>query len=123
MSTFILETTEATWRRAGLDQVDEDQTIAFTERLFAAELRGHRLLKNRSLWRNFPTVKNACWHHRNIVLIGDAAHTAHFSIGSGTKLAMRSEEHTSELQSRLHLVCRLLLEKKKNTKGADARWI
>src|SRR5256712_1158980 len=88
MSTFILETTEATWRRAGLDQADEDQTIAFTERLFAAELRGHHLLKNRSLWRNFPTVKNACWHHRNIVLIGDAAHTAHFSIGSGTKLAM-----------------------------------
>src|SRR3989441_142465 len=88
MSTFILETTEATWRRAGLDQADEDQTIAFAERLFAAELRGHHLLKNRSLWRNFPTVKNACWHHRNIVLIGDAAHTAHFSIGSGTKLAM-----------------------------------
>src|SRR5881296_3421789 len=88
MSTFILETTEAAWRRAGLDQADEDQTIAFAERLFAAELRGHHLLKNRSLWRNFPTVKNACWHHRNLVLIGDAAHTAHFSIGSGTKLAM-----------------------------------
>src|SRR5438067_5223468 len=88
MSTFILETTEAAWRRAGLDQADEDGTIAFAERLFAAELRDHHLLKNRSLWRNFPTVKNACWHHRNLVLIGDAAHTAHFSIGSGTKLAM-----------------------------------
>jgi anthraniloyl-CoA monooxygenase len=88
MSTFILETTEAVWRRAGLDQADEDQTIAFAERLFAEELQGHRLLKNRSLWRNFPTVKNGSWHHRNIVLIGDAAHTAHFSIGSGTKLAM-----------------------------------
>ncbi len=88
MSTFILETTEAAWRRAGLDQADEDQTIAFAERLFAEELQGHRLLKNRSLWRNFPTVKNGSWHHRNIVLIGDAAHTAHFSIGSGTKLAM-----------------------------------
>ena len=88
MSTFILETTEAAWRRAGLDQADEDQTIAFAERLFAEELQGHRLLKNRSLWRNFPTVKNGSWHHRNLVLIGDAAHTAHFSIGSGTKLAM-----------------------------------
>ena len=88
MSTFILETTEAAWRRAGLDQADEDRTIAFAERLFAEELRGHRLLKNRSLWRNFPTVRNGAWHHRNIVLIGDAAHTAHFSIGSGTKLAM-----------------------------------
>jgi anthraniloyl-CoA monooxygenase len=88
MSTFILETTEATWRRAGLDQADEDQTLAFAERLFAAELRGHRLLKNRSLWRSFPTVRNGCWHHGNIVLVGDAAHTAHFSIGSGTKLAI-----------------------------------
>src|SRR5437016_5136883 len=88
MSTFILETTEAAWPRAGLDAADEDQTIAFAERLFAEELQGHRLLKNRSLWRNFPTVKNGSWHHRNLVLIGDAAHTAHFSIGSGTKLAM-----------------------------------
>ena len=88
MSTFILETTEAAWRRAGLDQADEDQTLAFAERLFAEELRGHRLVGNRSLWRNFPTVKNGCWHHGNLVLVGDAAHTAHFSIGSGTKLAM-----------------------------------
>jgi len=88
MSTFILEATEATWRRAGLDQADEDQTLAFAERLFAEELRGHRLLKNRSLWRSFPTVRNGCWHHGNVVLLGDAAHTAHFSIGSGTKLAM-----------------------------------
>src|SRR5947199_8866280 len=88
MSTFILATTEDAWRRAGLDAADEDQTIAFAERLFAEELQGHRLLKNRSLWRNFPTVKNGPWYHRNIVLIGDAAHTAHFSIGSVTKLAM-----------------------------------
>jgi anthraniloyl-CoA monooxygenase len=87
-STFILETTEPTWRRAGLDQADEDRTLAFVERLFADELRGHRLLKNRSFWRSFPTVKNAAWHHKNIVLLGDAAHTAHFSIGSGTKLAI-----------------------------------
>ena len=58
------------------------------EELFADELEGHRLLKNRSLWRNFPTVRNERWHHGNVVLVGDAAHTAHFSIGSGTKLAM-----------------------------------
>jgi anthraniloyl-CoA monooxygenase len=88
MSTFILETTEDTWRRAGLDRADEDQTLAFCERLFAPELQGHRLLKNRSLWRSFPTVRNACWRHHNVVLVGDAAHTAHFSIGSGTKLAL-----------------------------------
>jgi anthraniloyl-CoA monooxygenase len=87
-STFILETTEATWRRAGLDRATEDETAAFTERLFARELEGHPILTNRSLWRSFPTVRNARWHWDNIVLVGDAAHTAHFSIGSGTKLAM-----------------------------------
>jgi anthraniloyl-CoA monooxygenase len=87
-STFILETTEDAWRRAGLADATEDDTLAFAEGLFARELEGHRLLKNRSVWRNFPTVRNAHWFHRNVVLVGDAAHTAHFSIGSGTKLAM-----------------------------------
>jgi anthraniloyl-CoA monooxygenase len=87
-STFIVETTEATWRRAGLDAASEDDTLAFCERLFARELAGHRLLKNRSLWRSFPTVRNRRWAWNNVVLLGDAAHTAHFSIGSGTKLAM-----------------------------------
>jgi anthraniloyl-CoA monooxygenase len=87
-STFILETTEAAWRRAGLDRASEDDTVAFAEALFARELGGHRLLANRSLWRSFPTVRNARWHWDNVVLVGDAAHTAHFSIGSGTKLAM-----------------------------------
>src|SRR5437773_2490076 len=87
-STFILETTEATWRQAGLDHADEAATAAFAERLFARELDGHRMLTNRSLWRQFPTVRNERWHHGPVVLVGDAAHTAHFSIGSGTKLAM-----------------------------------
>ena len=87
-STFILETAEATWRRAGLDHADEAATAAFAERLFARELDGHRILTNRSLWRQFPTVRNARWHDGRVVLVGDAAHTAHFSIGSGTKLAI-----------------------------------
>jgi anthraniloyl-CoA monooxygenase len=87
-STFILETTEETWRRAGFELASEDATAAFAERLFARELGGHPILKNRSLWRSFLTVRNARWHHGNVVLMGDAAHTAHFSIGSGTKLAM-----------------------------------
>jgi anthraniloyl-CoA monooxygenase len=87
-STFIVETTEAAWRKAGLENATEDQTIAFCERLFAKELAGHKLLKNRSLWRSFPIVRCASWRHGNIALAGDAAHTAHFSIGSGTKLAM-----------------------------------
>jgi anthraniloyl-CoA monooxygenase len=62
--------------------------VAYLERLFADELQGHRLLANRSIWRKFPTVRNARWHWDNVVLLGDAAHTAHFSVGSGTKLAM-----------------------------------
>jgi anthraniloyl-CoA monooxygenase len=87
-STFILECTEDTWRRAGLDEATEDDTVAFARQLFARELDGHPILKNRSLWRSFPVVANETWHHDNLVLVGDAAHTAHFSIGSGTKLAM-----------------------------------
>jgi anthraniloyl-CoA monooxygenase len=92
LSTFIVECTEATWKAAGLDQATEEQTLAYCERLFAAELQGHRLVANRSLWRQFPTVYNQRWCARSgeahLVLMGDAAHTAHFSIGSGTKLAM-----------------------------------
>lgn len=87
-STFIVETREETWRAACLDRASEHETIAFCEDLFAEELQGHRLEQNRSIWRSFGTVKNECWHHRNVVLVGDAAHTAHFSVGSGTKLAM-----------------------------------
>jgi anthraniloyl-CoA monooxygenase len=87
-STFIVEAAEDTWRAAGLEHADESATIAFCERLFADELAGHRLISNRSVWRNFPTIRNAHWHHENVVLLGDAAHTAHFSVGSGTKLAM-----------------------------------
>jgi anthraniloyl-CoA monooxygenase len=87
-STFIVECSADTFRRSGLDPADEDATLAYCEALFAEELAGHRLHKNRSLWRSFPIVRNARWHHRNLVLLGDAAHTAHFSIGSGTKLAM-----------------------------------
>jgi anthraniloyl-CoA monooxygenase len=87
-STFIVECREEVWRAAGLDRADEAQTVAYLEALFREDLRGHRLLTNRSVWRSFPTVKNATWRDGNVALIGDAAHTAHFSIGSGTKLAM-----------------------------------
>jgi anthraniloyl-CoA monooxygenase len=87
-STFIVECREEVWKAAGLDRADEAETVAYLSRLFADDLRGHRLLTNRSIWRSFPTVRNERWHHGNVVLIGDAAHTAHFSIGSGTKLAM-----------------------------------
>ena len=87
-STFIVECTEATWRRAGLEDAGEEESIAFCQELFAPELAGHKLLSNRSLWTGFVTVRCASWHHGDVVLLGDAAHTAHFTIGSGTKLAM-----------------------------------
>jgi anthraniloyl-CoA monooxygenase len=97
MSTFIVETDEATWRAAGLDASDalelqpgesDERSIAFCRELFADVLDGHELIANNSRWLNFNTVSNDHWHDGNIVLLGDAAHTAHFSIGSGTKLAM-----------------------------------
>ncbi|MBC8068480.1 MAG: bifunctional salicylyl-CoA 5-hydroxylase/oxidoreductase [Deltaproteobacteria bacterium] len=87
-STFIVETDEATWRAEGLDRMPVDDSVAWCERLFARELDGAKLLTNKSDWINFRRVRNATWHAGNVVLIGDAAHTAHFSIGSGTKLAM-----------------------------------
>jgi anthraniloyl-CoA monooxygenase len=87
-STFIVEAREETWKASGLDENDERATVAYLEDLFKDELQDHPLLPNRSIWRRFPTVRNARWHAGNVVLLGDAAHTAHFSVGSGTKLAM-----------------------------------
>jgi anthraniloyl-CoA monooxygenase len=87
-STFIVEAREETWKASGLDENDEQATVAYLEDLFKDELQGHPLQANRSIWRRFPTVRNARWHSANVVLLGDAAHTAHFSVGSGTKLAM-----------------------------------
>ena len=91
-STFIVECDPTTWRAAGLDRMSETESAVFCERVFADDLKGEPLLCNRSLWANFPMLRNARWRLPsdlgNIVLLGDAAHTAHFSIGSGTKLAM-----------------------------------
>ncbi|MEE8396768.1 MAG: bifunctional salicylyl-CoA 5-hydroxylase/oxidoreductase [bacterium] len=87
-TTWIVECHEDTWRKAGLHQAGEAETIAYCEKLFADELQGHPLLANRSLWRNFPMVSTEHWHFENVVLLGDAVHTAQFSIGSGTKIAL-----------------------------------
>jgi len=100
-STFIVETPEENWKRAGLDRMSQEEGIAFCERLFAKYLDGHRLMSNAAhlrgsaIWIRFPRVICASWIHWNtldgrrvpVVLLGDAAHTAHFSVGSGTKLA------------------------------------
>ena len=87
-STWIFETDPETFQRAGLGSLDEAGSAAVMEKVFAGELDGHKLITNRSIWRNFPTIRCERWTHENTVLIGDAKATAHFSIGSGTKLAM-----------------------------------
>jgi anthraniloyl-CoA monooxygenase len=88
-STFIVECAEAVWERAGFEQMDEAATCNYLEKVFMDELDGQALLTNNFVrWLNFLLVKNRHWHHQNVVLLGDALHTAHFSIGSGTKLAL-----------------------------------
>jgi anthraniloyl-CoA monooxygenase len=108
-STFIAECDEASFAAAGLDRMSVDESIAYLEELFGDHLQGERLLPNRSAWVQFPTIKNERWSHLvtdakgspryHVVLMGDAAHTAHFSIGSGTKLAM--EDSIALVQSML----------------------
>ncbi|MDH4175385.1 MAG: FAD-dependent monooxygenase, partial [Betaproteobacteria bacterium] len=87
-STWVIETDEQTWKNFGFDRMSEAEMLPVLERVFAEELEGHPLVANRSIWRNFPTIVNETWVKGNAVLIGDAKATAHFSIGSGTKLAM-----------------------------------
>jgi anthraniloyl-CoA monooxygenase len=89
LSTFIVECGEATWRGAGFDKKNEAETLAYLQRVFEGDLGDHELLTNNFIrWINFPLVKNRNWRHENVTLLGDALHTAHFSIGSGTKLAL-----------------------------------
>jgi 2-polyprenyl-6-methoxyphenol hydroxylase-like FAD-dependent oxidoreductase len=88
MSTFLIECDRATWQRYGFAEKTVEQSQAICERVFADALGGHKLISNKSVWRNFPWVWNENWSFRNMVLIGDALHSAHFSIGSGTRLAM-----------------------------------
>jgi len=87
-STFIVECDPQTWANAGFEQMSADDTLSYVGDVFAEDLKGHKLLSNNSKWINFLLVKNGNWWFENVVLLGDALHTAHFSIGSGTKLAM-----------------------------------
>src|SRR5215470_4948436 len=87
-STFIVECDRRTWTSAGFKSMSDEETHAYLGKVFANDLQGHKLLTNNSKWINFLLVKNRNWSFENVVLIGDALHTAHFSIGSGTKLAM-----------------------------------
>lgn len=110
-STWVLETDPETFAKAGLGAMDEAQSAAFLEGVFADELQGHKLITNRSLWRNFPMIRCRNWVVENVVLIGDAKATAHFSIGSGTKLAMEDAIalHKAMGQARLDVTAGLKL--------------
>lgn len=87
-STFLVELQADTWARAGCESMSPEDTVRLCERVFADDLEGHPILSNHSHWRNFPAVWNERWSAGNVVLLGDALRTAHFSIGSGTRLAM-----------------------------------
>lgn len=109
-STFIVECTEETWENAGLDEKDEAEAHAYFEDLFADHLDGYDLESKLYSWRNFPIVNNRTWSHENVVLIGDAAHTAHFSVGAGTKMAMEDaialfegfQEHDGDIEGAMN---------------------
>jgi salicyloyl-CoA 5-hydroxylase len=117
VSTFIVETNEETWRTAGLDEFDVSQppgasdakSKGYLEKLFAEQIDGHELLVNNSRWGNFRTWRTGRWYAGNVVLLGDAAHTAHFSVGSGTKMAMEDAvalarsltEHRDDIETAL----------------------
>lgn len=88
MSTWVIETTPECWAGHGFDRMGEEEAARYLEGVFAQELEGHPLITNRSLWRNFPKIYCENWWHNNIVILGDAKASAHYSIGSGTKLAM-----------------------------------
>ncbi len=88
MSTFLVECDAATWQRYGFADKTIEESQAICEQVFAATLDGHPLVSNKSVWRNFPWIWNEQWSSGNMVLIGDALHSAHFSIGSGTRLAI-----------------------------------
>ena len=87
-STWVIETTPESWAACGFDRMSEEECAKYREKIFEHELQGHRFITNRSIWRNFPTINCATPHYGKMVLLGDSKATAHWSIGSGTKLAM-----------------------------------
>ncbi|MBZ0216216.1 MAG: FAD-dependent monooxygenase [Fimbriimonadaceae bacterium] len=133
MSTFLVEVDEATWRKAGFETMSPQDTVAYCEQVFAPDLDGHPILSNKSNWRNFPFIWNETWSHENIVLLGDALRTAHFSIGSGTRLAMedavalykafcREGDHVAEAFARFEEIRRPPKETICNAANISLRW-
>lgn len=133
MSTFITEVNARTFFDLGFDRMSEDETRSFMEDVFAEELGGHSLVGNKSAWRQFPTIRNERWFVGNRVLVGDALRTAHFSIGSGTRLALEDvialvralEGRRGDIPSALaafEAARRPVVEKLVNAANASAGW-
>src|SRR3989449_8346763 len=132
MSTFVVECDAKTWERAGFASMNEADTLTYCEEVFAGTLGGHRLVSNKSVWRNFPNLRNARWSSGNVVLIGDALRTAHFSIGSGTRLAMedaialakalRTEANIDKALRNFEAARRPIVEKLVAAADASAEW-
>jgi 2-polyprenyl-6-methoxyphenol hydroxylase-like FAD-dependent oxidoreductase len=132
MSTFVTECDAATWQRAGFATMSEEETRRYLERVYAPVLEGAPLVSNKSIWRNFPNVRNERWFVGNLVLIGDALRTAHFSIGSGTRLAMEdaialvkalgAEANISNALQNFEAVRRPIVEKLVAAADASGAW-
>jgi 2-polyprenyl-6-methoxyphenol hydroxylase-like FAD-dependent oxidoreductase len=133
MSTFLVECSEKTFFAAGFDKMSEDETRAALERIFARTLDGHPLVSNRSIWRQFPIIHNERWSAGNKVILGDALHTAHFSIGSGTRLAFEDaialaraiREHPRDVPAALadyQAQRKPILDKLVTAANASAQW-
>ena len=132
-STFIVETDDETFARAGFAGMGDGETRSLCQKVFADALGGHPLISNNSVWRQFPIIHNARWSHGKYVLIGDALHTAHFSIGSGTRLAMEDAialgralaAHPNDIAAALaayEAARRPILEKLIDGANGSARW-
>lgn len=132
MSTFLVETDAETFASAGLDRMPAEESKAACETVFADALEGRPLISNNSIWRQFPQVRNARWSHGKYVLLGDALHTAHFSIGSGTRLAMEDaialdralaeHRHLPDAFAAYEAARRPVLEKIVRAADASAEW-
>ncbi|MFL6790130.1 MAG: FAD-dependent monooxygenase [Bradyrhizobium sp.] len=132
MSTFLVECDRATWQAYGLAYKDIEQSKAICEEVFAEALGGRPLVSNRSVWRNFPWVWNEHWSFKNMVLIGDALHSAHFSIGSGTRLAiedaialtraLEAEAHVSTALARFEAERKPIVKKLVTAAHTSADW-
>ncbi len=131
-STFIVETDEETFNRNGFAELPLEEAKRLCERVFARELEGRPLISNNSIWRQFPNIRNERWHHGNAVLIGDALRTAHFSIGSGTRLAMEdaialdralaAHRHVGDALQAFEAARRPVVEKLVAAADASAAW-